>query len=189
MSYALTLRRYFEEKKCPLVLMCMQEPEHDPAGAENSSPAGQTKKRKRNSNDDTSVIDLSQEAAHKQPNAAALQCDINSIPDAKQQPDCMTGDSPKKIHSGIPAEQEQKAGTPEEKAALLAKLSAEAASLKQHVLGIQSLAPLTADNSEPSLSRSQASLKALQQLYPLLHHIWRRRQILEKVPDCHGARH
>lgn len=71
----------------------------------------------------------------------------------------MRPDAPEKTCKVAPAEQqpEQRAGTPEEKAALLAELTAEAASLKQHVLGMQSLVPLTPDNSEPSLSRSQAS--------------------------------
>ena len=66
---------------------------------------------------------------------------------------------PEKTRKVTPAEEQQepKAGTPEEKAALLAELTAEAASLKQHVLGMQSLVLLTPDNSEPSLSRSQAS--------------------------------
>ena len=59
----------------------------------------------------------------------------------------------------MPAEQQQeeRAGTPEERATLLAKLETEAGLLQNHVLGMQPLVPLTADDSEPSMSRSQAS--------------------------------
>ncbi len=75
----------------------------------------------------------------------------------------MRPDAPEKPCEATLAQQQQepRAETPEERAALLAKLTAEAASLKQHVLGMQPIAPLTADNSEPSLSRSQVCFTML----------------------------
>ena len=84
----------------------------------------------------------------------------------------MKPDPPEKPCKATPAQQQQQqqAETPEERAALLAQLTAEAASLKQHVLGMQPLAPLTADNSEPSLSRSQVSFHHGPMLIPLLGH-------------------
>ena len=93
--------------------------------------------------------------------------------------------SPEKTVENTPAEQqqEQRAGTPEERAALLAKLAAEAALLKQHVLGMQPLVPLTAENSEPSMSRSQANFTISLCLYPLLKHFWDKMTSANNRPD------
>ena len=81
--------------------------------------------------------------------------------------DCMEVDPPEQPCGNaisVPQQQQQqppvvgrpKAGTPEERAQLLAQLQAEAASAHRHVQGMQPLAPVPSDKQEAPLDRSQA---------------------------------
>ena len=141
---------------------CMQGAEQDPPEPDISASPWHTKKRKREAQDSALVIDLSQEPAEDLPDAAPLQNRALKAlrNEEKEGPDCIELDPQEQLNKGAVANQQQelKAGTAEEKAALLAKLKAEGKFLKQHVLDMQPLAPLTAENSEPTLSRTQASL-------------------------------
>lgn len=172
-------------QECLLTPVCVQGLKHEAACLASSSPAEQTRKRKRQAQDGSTVIDLSQEPAEGQPHTAALPSKRDKLPDAKQESACMRPDPPKKPCEATPAQQqtEHRAETPEERAALLAKLTAEAASLKQHVLGMQPLAPLTAENSEPSLSRSQVGFTMLLHSLPcqvILAHLDMRQECRRK---------
>ena len=140
----------------------MQGAKQDPSEPDISSSPWHSKKRKREAQDSALVIDLSQEPAEDLPDAAPLQNRALKAQrnEKKEGPDCIESDPQEQAYKGPVADQQQelKAGTAEEMAALLAKLRAEGTSLERHVLDMRPLAPLAAEISEPSLSRTQASL-------------------------------
>jgi len=147
----------------------MQGAEQDSSEPNVSASPWHTKKRKREAQDSALVIDLSQEPAEDLPDTAPLQNRaLKALQDEKKEgSDCIEVDPQEQPNKGPVADQQQelKAGTADENAALLAKLMAEGKILKRHVLDMRPLAPLAAENSEPLLSRTQASLTSQGQIH------------------------
>ena len=150
-------------------LMCLQEPKHDQKGDISSETAWQNKKRKRDLHDSNAAMHTTSKQAQDTGDRGHEQKKAAAAPEAGDDVVCMEVDEPapasqgcaKTPHAEQQLQQQQqellKASTPAEKAELFARLQAEAASLKQHVSDMKPLAPLTTDNSEEVLCRSQAS--------------------------------
>jgi hypothetical protein len=152
-------------------LICLQDSKHDQKRDISSETAWQNKKRKRDLYASNAAMHTTSEQAQDVGDRGHEQKKAAAVPEAGDNLVCMEVDEPAPASQGCAetphAEQQQhqqqqqqespKTSTPAEKAELLARLQAEAVSLKQHVSGMKPLAPLTTDNSEELLCRSQAS--------------------------------
>lgn len=144
----------------------MQDSKRDQKGDISSETAWQNKKRKRDLYASNAAMHTTSEQAQDVGDRGHEQKKAAAVPEAGDDLVCMEVDEPAPASQGCAktphAEQQQrpespKTSTPAEKAELLARLQAEAVSLKQHVSDMKPLAPLTTDNSEEVLCRSQAS--------------------------------
>ena len=149
-------------------MIYLQDSKHDQKGNNSSETSWQNKKRKRDFYASNAAMPTTSEQAQDVVDRGHEQKKAAAVPEAGDDLVCMEVDEPASASQGCAktphAEQQQQqqqglpqTSTPAEKAELLARLQAEAVSLKQHVSGMKPLAPLTTDNSEELLCRSQAS--------------------------------